>query len=135
MASGKPAFPQRPRLRIVSVTEGVMPYLKKRRQNSSNYRPYLEFIELHVFFTGKRKYLERNGIVLTRSPFSSCVKRLQCADRPICLVRLKDRPNDGIDVGVEKGPIHSTGDTLPLDIAENRIRHNTGIVQEPLQVT
>ena len=40
------------------------------------------------------------------------MKGFKCADRPICLVGGKNCKNDGINVRVEEGPIHSTSDTF-----------------------
>ncbi len=83
---------------------------------------------LYVFFTRERKHLERNRLPL------GCVTRRERADCPVCLIRWENRKNDGIDVRLEEGPIHSASETRTLYVADYGVRTNAIVSQERFQL-
>lgn len=84
---------------------------------------------LHVFFTRERKHLEGNRLPL------GCVKRRERADCPVCVIGWENRKNDGIDVRLEEGPIHSASEPRTLYVADDGVRTNALLSQERFQLT
>lgn len=84
---------------------------------------------LHVFLTRERKHLEGNRLPL------GCVKRRERADCPVWLIGWENRKNDGIDVRLEEGPIHSASETRTRYIADDGVRTHAILSQERFHLT